>query len=244
VLVAHAYHRDEIERIRFSHLHDMVREAFDSMMRKKLAAPAIERSISGWPENSFRPEDRAVELRFLLGFALKRLDDPFYHVPEKEAAADRYFEARAARFRQWAKKAAPLVKRCLGANEAGTEIDFLYQDLFHGGMERGIAEQHMLRMLAEVHQALQAHGIAAERARAVVGPVEIDDETVLRVNLYAQDGDALIVSAEKPVGAGQDSRIEAEDACDALKSIGVTALSLAARFDEEGHAINVRPYRN
>lgn len=240
VLVSHAYQLDEIDRISYSQLNDMVREAADSMTGKKTAATAISRSISGWPENHFAPQDQAVELRFLLGFALKPLDDPFYRVPTDEAAADRYFDTRAARFRQWTKDVAPWVKRCLVTDGRDIDIDFLYQDLFHGGKESGMAELDMLQMMADLHHGLQLHNAAPEHTKAVIAPAEADEEMVLRVNLYAESDGALLASADKPVGVTRSLDIEIDDACDALENIGVKSISLARHFDEEGHPIDVK----
>lgn len=243
VLVAHAYHADEMDRISYSQLNDMVREAADSMIGRKTPATAIGRSISGWPENHFAPEDQAVELRFLLGFALKPLDDPFYRVPADEAAADRYFDARAERFRKWTTQVRPLVGRCLVTDGRDTDIDFLYQDLFFGGKESGLAELDMLQLISDLHHGLDVHQSAPEQVRAVLGPVDNGIEVVLRVNLYAQSGDTLLASAEKPLGLAREWREEAEDACDALGTIGVRALFLARSFDADGNPVDVRPLR-
>ncbi|WP_292932326.1 DUF2863 family protein [Noviherbaspirillum sp.] len=244
VLVSHAYHPDEIRGITYSQINAMVREAYDSMTRKKaVAAPAIEQSMSGWPESHFAPDDVAVELRFLLGFTLKRMDDPFYQVPKKEAAADAYFETRAKRFQQWAQQVAPLVKRCLVTDGRDVEIDFLYQDLFHGGTARGFAEYDTLQMMAELHHGLDDHGIDPEHAHAVVGPTDIDGEMFVRVNLHANADDALLVSSEKAIGTAGDWMSEVEDACDALTTIGVKSVSLAMKFDADGNAVDVRPYK-
>jgi hypothetical protein len=206
VLVSHAYHLDEIERIGYCHLNEMVREAFNAMTRKKTTmADAIARSMRGWPPSHFAPDDNAMELRFLLGFALrhraeitctillavagalrgctplavlvlrrgvrplggpphiasrydrqiaqliparrlKTMDDPFYYVPEEETAADRYFEARAERFRKWSQQVVPLLQRCLVTDRRDVQINFLYQDLFHGAQEaaRGELEQAII----------------------------------------------------------------------------------------------------
>lgn len=245
VLVSHAYHLEEIDRITYSQLNEMVREALDSMTRKRaVATPAIGRSMSGWPENQFEPEDRTVELRFLLGFALKTVDDPFYRVPKSEAAADGYFETRAQRFQRWTQDVAPLVKRCLVTGGAGIEIDFLYQDLFHGGKERGIAEYYLLQMMAELHQDLHEHGALAENSRAVMGPTDIGGMMVLRVNLYAEAGGALVASSDKPIGVVRDLQNEFDDAYDALTTIGVKSLALAMRFDTDGQPVDVRPYEH
>jgi len=243
ILLGHAYHLDEMDRISYSRLNEMVREAFDSMTRKKAAAaPAIARSVSGWPENHFAPEDVAVELRFLIGFTLKKLDDPFYKVPKDEAAADRYFEKRALRFQQWAAQVAPLVKRCLVTDGSEVEIDFLYQDLFHGGKERGVAEYYTLQMMADLHHDLQSHGILPEQTRAIIGPTDLGGEMALRVNLYAEADGALVASSDKPIGIVRDLQTEADDVYDALMTIGVKSLALAMQFDADGQAVDVRPY--
>jgi hypothetical protein len=232
VLVSHAYHPDEIGRIGYSQLSAMVHEAFDAMTRKKAsAAEAIARSMSGWPEPHFAPEDSAVELRFLLGFTLKTLDDPFYQVPQKEAAADRYFEARAERFRRWTERYAPLVKRCLVTDGRAVEIDFLYQDLFHGGTATGIAEYHMLGMMSELQQALAAHGITPQAAQAVIGPNAADDGAILRVNLHAQAEGALLAAIDKPMAAGRNVQAEVDDVIDALRTIGVENVVRVREFD-------------
>lgn len=242
VLVSHAYHPDELEKIRYSQLNEMVREAFDSMTRKKTAAVAIGHSISGWPENRFAPDDRAVELRFLLGFTLKTLDDPFYRVPKGDVAADRYFDARAARFRQWAQQFAPLVKRCLVTDGRDIDLDFLYQDLFHGGKESGMAEYRMLQLMSDLRHELDTAGVAPENTKAVVGPADLDGEMMLRVNLYAGPDCRLVASADKPMDPAHALEAEADDACDALATIGVKSLALAMRFDAEGQPVDARPY--
>jgi hypothetical protein len=245
VLVSHAYHLDEIDGISFSELNEMVRDAFRSMTSKKATAtPAIDRSMKGWPENHFDPEDLTVELRFLVGFALKAVDDPFYQVPVDEAAADRYFGARGARFQQWTQQAAPLVKRCLVTDGTEIEINFLYQDLFHGGKERGIAEYDTLQMMAELHHGLQMHGITPENTKAVIGSTDAGGEMVLRVNLYQVTDEVLVASSEKPLGATRDLQLDTDDAYDALMTIGVSAVALAGRFDADGQPVDVRPYES
>lgn len=241
VLISHAYHLDEIDGITYSHLNDMVRDAYASMTQKKaVPTPAIERSLGGWPENRFGPQDHAVELRFLLGFALKNVDDVFYQVPQDEAAADAYFDLRAQRFQQWTEQAAPLVQRSLVTDGREVELNFLYQDLFHGGKERGIAEYFMLQMMAELNQGLQQHGILPEQANAVIGAVDVRDEMLIRVNLYAAG--ALIASSERPLVIARELEEEVDDTYDALQTIGVASLSVAMRFDAEGQPVDARPY--
>jgi hypothetical protein len=243
VLVNHAYHPDEIDGISYSHLNEMVRDAFASMtdMRGALT-PAIDRSLGGWPDNCFAPGDQAVELRFLLGFALKTEDDAFYQVPENEAAADAYFAVREERFQNWTAQVAPLVKRCLVTDGTGIDINFLYQDLFHGGKERGIAEYFMLQMMSELNHGLDRSGIAAEDTTAIAGPAEVGDEKVLRVHLYAKTDREPVVSADKPLGGMRDLQAEIPDVYDALMTIGVKSLALALKFDAQGKPVGVRPY--
>lgn len=243
VLVSHAYHPDEIDAIGYGELHAMVHEACDAMTGKKTPAAAIARSMRGWPAAHFAPGDQALELRFLLGFALKKLDDPFYRVPDSEAAADRYFDARAARFRRWAERVTPLMQRCLVTDGRDVAIDFLYQDLFHGGRDTGFAEYRTLQMMSALQQGLQRHGTPPQDARAVLGLSEAEDGApVLRVHLYAKADDALLASAEMPVAVDADLQTEADDACDALASIGVTTTALALEFDADGQPLDLRPY--
>ena len=243
VLVSYAYHLDEIDSITFSHLNEMIRDAFASMTDKKVVAtPAIDRSFGGWPANHFGPEDMAVELRFLLGFTLKTADDAFYHVPEEDAAVDAYFDVREKRFQHWTEQAAPLVKRCLVTDGREIDVNFLYQDLFHGGKERGIAEYFMLQMMSELNHGLDQHGITAENTKAVIGPAEVRGDIVLRVNLYAESDGALVASSEKPSAVMRDLQVEVDDTYDALMTIGVKSLAIAIKFDAEGQALEVRAY--
>lgn len=239
ILVSHAYHLEEIDRIGYSDLCQMVREAFDVMTSKKIpAAPAIGSSMRGWPENRFAADDVAAELRFLVGFALKDIDDPFYRIPQEEAAADRYFEEREIRFLRWTESAAPLVKRCLVADGREIEVDFLYQDLFHAGKDRGIAQYAMLQMLSELRQGLELHGLRPQDARAVVGLADAGGESMLRVTLHALADGARAVSADKPLFG--DAEPEIDDACDALSAIGIAAIAVAARVEPDGQAAGVR----
>lgn len=243
VLVSHAYHLDEIERIGYCELNEMVHEAADAMTRRKAtAADAIARSMRGWPAPGFAPEDSAMELRFLLGFALKAMDDPFYQVPEKEAAADRYFEARAERFRKWSQQVTPLLRRCLVTDGREAQIDFLYQDLFHGGKETALRELEMLRLLSEAQQALAEHGVAAEDVQAIVGPTEEDDGALLRVSLQTAGGAAL-AAVDKPLGRTETLENAIADVADGLATIGIQDVQVTRQFDADGVPAALRPYR-
>jgi hypothetical protein len=245
VLINHAYHLDEIDSLTYSHVSDMIRDAYASMTEKKaiaIATPAIDRSFGGWPENTFQPGDQAIELRFLLGFALKTVDDAFYHVPEEAPAMDAYFAERAERFQQWSVTATPLLKRLLVTDGAAIDINFLYQDLFHGGKERGIAEYFMLQMMSALNQALADSGVQPEQTRAVIGPVTVRDDIFLRVNLYKEGDDAPVASAEKPLTAISDLQLEIDDTYDALTTIGVTSMAIASGFDAQDQAVDVQAY--
>ena len=239
VLVRHAYDLKEADSISYSKLHAMVREAAASMSDKKLLpTPALEASFSGWSETAFGAADTAVELRFLLGFALKREDDPFYQVPDDEAAADAYFAERMERYQAWTVQAAPLLARCLGRDRQ-LEFNFLYQDLFFGAKEQGMAEHAMLRMMAELNQAVQAHGGQPRQMSAIAGPADTGGEMVLRVQLYADGRAAPLASCDKPLDLAADLELEVADVQDALATIGVARLSVARRFDAQGQPLEV-----
>ncbi len=241
VLVAHAYHPDEIAQIGYCTINAMAHEAHLAMTRKKApAAPTIAASVRGWPANGFAPDDVALELRFLLGFALKTLDDPFYAAPADEVAADLYFAARAKRFQHWTETALPLLKRCLATDGREIEVDFLYQDLFFGGTAAAFAEQAMLQLLSELKQALDGSGVAPDTIQAIVGPADADDERMLRVHLLA--GEDVLASADKPLADTHNWRPEAEDVCDALRGLGIGTLAIARRFDADDRPHDVRAF--
>ena len=243
VLVSHAYHLDEIDRITYSDLAEILRDVLASMTEKKVrATPALERSFSGWPENNFAPMDEVVELRFLLGFALKATDDSFYLVPEDEAAIDAYFAQREEYFQQWTEHMRPLVARCLVAVDRRIDVNFLYQDLFHGGKERGIAEHFMLQMMSALNHGLSEKGIMPDDVKAIVGPVDVDGEIAIKVVLTMKADGTQIASYEKSVSGGQDLQSELDDVFDALGTLGMTSLFFAAGFDDSGVPINIRLY--
>ena len=244
VLIRHAYDLNEIDRITYSHLNEMVRDAWASMTEKKIVAtPGLERSLVGWSGNTFGALDAAVELRFLLGFALKRADDPFYQAPPDEDAADAYFAARTQRYQQWTQQVTPLLQRCLAAGGHGVELNFLYQDLFHGGKEQGMAEYFMLQMMAQINHALEENRLAAGQVTATVAPADVQGEMLLRVNLYTAAGGALLASSEKPLDLAADLQVEVDDICDALGTLGIAALSVALKFDAQGQAVDARAYQ-
>jgi len=250
VLVNHGYHVNEIDSVTYSHLHEMLRDAFHAMTDKRVAATlAIDRSLSGWPDSPFSAGDRAIELRFLLGFSLKAVDDPFYAIPDDETAADAYFAAREKRFQEWAALALPTIKLCFAidpapdgpANDGHGDVHFLYQDLFHGGKERGIAEYFTLQLISELSRGLQSVETAAENVQAIIGPIDSAGEAVLKVQLFDANG-ILIIQTEKPVPALPDWEMEFADTFGALAMIGVNSVSIAKKFGAGGKALDPRPY--
>jgi hypothetical protein len=223
VLVQHAYDLAEMERIRASQLNAMVHEAAAALGDKKVAeAPALLRSIAGWQPTAFGADDEAVELRFLLGFALKRADDPFYAVPPAGKKQDAWFEARMQRYQDWTVSAAPLVRRCLASGErsAGLRLNFLYQDLFHGALQQGRAEHWTLAMMADFGAALALHG----GARAVITLVEADDEGALGVQLLGAAGE--LAHAERRLDVGDDVAAAIDDLRDALGTLGIADVTV------------------
>jgi len=244
VLVQHAYDLAEIDHVAFSTLQEMLREAANSMLEKKLQpAPTIEASIRGWTGERFAPEESALELRFLLGFSLKRADDPFYAVPSDEAAADAWYAAREERYRAWTFGAAPLVRRLLARDPDAVHVDFLYQDLFYGAKEQGVAELTTLGVLSEVARTLAAKDLAPDRVHAAVAPLDAGEHIVLRINLYALDGGTPWGTIETSVDLAADLGAEIDSLCDALLSLGLEGISVATGFSEDGHAEGAEPYQ-
>ena len=95
--------------------------------------------------------------------------------------------------------------------------------------------------MSELNHGMQQHGVAPEHANAIIGPADVRDEMLLRVNLYA-DG-ALIATSEKPFVFGRDLQVEIDDTYDALTTIGVTSLAVAHKFDADGQPVDARPYQ-
>ncbi len=220
-LVQHAYDLAEMQGIGYSQLNAMVHEAAATLMDKKVAeAPALLRSIAGWQPAAFSADDEAVELRFLLGFALKRADDPFYAMPPAGKQQDAWFAARMRRYQDWTVSAAPLVQRCLAAGGRDLRLNFLYQDLFYGALQQGRSEHWMLAMMAEFGAALAAHG----PARAVITLVEADDEAALGVQLLGAAGE--LAHADRRLDLGDDVEAEIDDLRDALGTLGIDDITV------------------
>lgn len=243
VLIQHAYDLAEVDHIAFSTLQDMLREAANSLLEKKLQpAPAIEASIRGWTGERFAPDDAAVELRFLLGFSLKRTDDPFYAIPSDEAGADAWYAAREERYRAWTFQVAPLLRRCLATDPDRVHVDFLYQDLFYGAKEQGVSELSTLSTLSEVARTLSAKELEAGQVHAAVAPIDAGEHIVLRINLYALDGGRPWGSVETAVDLAADLSVEVDNLCDALLALGLEGVSIASGFSEDGRAEGAEPY--
>jgi len=239
VLVHHLYHPEEIDAISYSELEAMNRDAFASLTdRKVMSVPAIERSMRGWPEAGFGADDDVLELRFLLGFSLKEVDDPFYKIPTEETAADAYFEQRAERFRNWSTQQSPLMRQCLtGSSEAGScDLHFLYQDLFHGAKQAGNAEYRMLQMLSELEQGLAASGADASDTRAVLAMGEDAGDAVLMVQLRRDDH--VLASATQLIDG--DLQEQLFDCAGSLASLGVAEFRLADGFGTDGSVLRER----
>lgn len=244
VLVQHAYDLAEIDHVAYSTLQEMLREAAASLLEKKLQpAPTIESSIRGWSGERFAPDESALELRFLLGFSLKRADDPFYAVPLDEAGADAWYAAREERYRAWTARAAPLVRRLLSADPDAVHVDFLYQDLFYGAKEQGVSELTTLGILSEVARTLAAKDLPPDQVHAAVAPLDAGEHIVLHIKLYALDGGTPWGSVETPVDLAADLGTEIDNLCDALLSLGLEGVSVASGFSEDGHAEGAEPYQ-
>jgi hypothetical protein len=99
----------------------------------------------------------------------------------------------------------------------------------------------MLQMMADMNHALRTGGIGADQAKAIVAPADVDDNMMLRVNLYGQDG-ALLASSEKPLDLAADLELEVDDICDALATIGVREVAVALKFDQHGQPQDERAY--
>ena len=217
VLIQHWYDLAEMDRISYSGLHEIVREVAQGMDEKKVRPmPALERSMSGWDAAPFEAGDEALELRFLLGFALKRADDKFYAVPEDEAKADAYFERRMERYREWTGFAMPLLARLLAPGR-DVEMNLLYQDLFFGAKEQGAAELAMLRMIAGVRELLEERGLDAHAVETHIAVA--DDGHVVRAELRA--GGEVFGAFDKPLESPDQADSAIADVEDALASLGI-----------------------
>lgn len=243
VLVRHLYDLTALQQIGYGALHAILREAAASMTAKKaVPVPLLAASMRPWAHAGFGADDQAMELRFLFGFALKRADDPFYQVPDDEAAADAYFDDRMERFRAWTEQQAPLVRRCLAADPARVEVDFLYQDLFFDARARAEAELATLATLSAVAHALGELGREPEDAKAVVAVADGGEQALLRTQLYPRGGASVLGTIDKPVDLSADLGEELDDLCEALVTLGLGEVAVAAGFDDAGQPEGEQTY--
>ncbi|HWJ94402.1 MAG TPA: hypothetical protein VNT33_06730, partial [Telluria sp.] len=131
---------------------------------------------------------------------------------------------------------------CLAADPSRVEVDFLYQDLFFGARDRAEAELGMLAVLSEVNHALSTLGIEIDDARAVVAVLDGGDQAILRTNLYRREASDLLGTIDKPVDLSADLGEEMDDLCDALTTLGVGVVAVAAGFDEQGQPEGEQTY--
>ena len=89
---------------------------------------------------------------------------------------------------------------------------------------------------------MQVKNVQAGHTRAVIGPLDLGDESVLRVQLLSAENGSLLASADKPVPGTPDWELEVADACSALVMIGVQTLSVAQGFDCDGTPQDVSAY--
>ena len=94
----------------------------------------------------------------------------------------------------------------------------------------------MLALMATLGAALDGH---EGPVRAIVGPADVQGDMVLRVQLLA--GDTLLETGERPLELGSDLAVEVDDVRDALATLGVDDVAVAARFDAQGHPVDPRP---
>lgn len=183
VLVQHWYDLAAMDRLGYAAVHELVREAAAAMGSKKLkGVPLLERSMAPAQARAFGPDDNALELRFLLGFVLRRGDDKFYAVPKDAAQADAYFQRRADAFSAWSVQAEPLLARLLAPAGSALAINIRSQDVVHAARDAAVAELAILELMFDIGAALQEDGIEAAQSRAHVepGPAEGMLSVVLR----------------------------------------------------------------
>ncbi len=245
VLISHMYDVDEIDRISYCELNEMLREVAATMSEKKMmATPALSGSIAAVEEGGTpAPSDEPVtELRFLLGFVRRRLDDAFYAIPADEAGADGWFAARLERYREWTLMADPLLRACVAGEPAGVAINFLYQNQFFAAKRQAMAEGEMLTLMSQITDTLGEHGIEAAQTSAVVGPAALEDDVALRVALFRNGDAAALQLFDQPFDMADDLQAGIDELCEVLQSMGIVDLSTAAKFGADGQATGIKPW--
>ena len=191
VLVQHWYDLAAMDRLAYSAVHDLVREAAAAMSSKKLkGVPLLERSMAPAQARGFGADDHAMELRFLVGFTLRRADDAFYAIPKDEAKAEAYFDRREQAFAAWSAQAEPLLARLLAPAGRVQSINVRSQDVFHAAKDAAVAELAILELMFDIGAALDGAGIGAADAKAHVEPGPA--EGMLSVLLRGPDDKVLL----------------------------------------------------
>ena len=245
VLISHMYDVDEIDRISYCELNEMLREVAATMSEKKMVAtPALSGSIAAVEEGGTpAPSDEPVtELRFLLGFVRRRLDDAFYAIPADEAGADAWFAARLERYREWTLMADPLLRACVAGEPAGVAINFLYQNQFFAAKRQAMAEGEMLTLMSQITDTLGEHGLETAQTSAVVGPAALEDDVALRVALFRNGDAAALQLFDQPFDMADDLQAGIDELCEVLQSMGIVSLSTAAKFGADGQATGIKPW--
>ena len=235
VLISHLYDVDEIDRISYCELNEMLREVAATMGDKKLSAtPALSGSIAAEPTEENAGDEEVTELRFLLGFVRRRLDDPAYAIPLDEAGMNAWFDARMEKYRQWTLVADALLRACVASDPSRLSLNFLYQNQFFAAKRQAMAEGNMLSLMAEIGAALADHQLDPEQAAAVVGPAALEHEVALRVAIYRNGDAAPLQSVDLPFDLGEDLQAGVDELCEILHNMGMGPLSTTERFSADG----------
>lgn len=255
VLISHLYDVDEVDRISYCELNEMLREVAATMSEKKMVAtPVLSASIVDRADRADHADadgdgaaaaagERVTELRFLLGFVRRRLDDPFYAIPADEAGADAWYEARLQRYREWTLAADALLRACVASEPAAVDINFLYQNQFFAARRQAMAEGDILLLMSNLTSALTEHQLDPGQASAVVGPAALDADVALRVALYRNGDAGVLVSFDHPFDMAEDLQASVDEMCEVLHGMAIASLSTAAKFGADGAPQQVKPYQ-
>jgi hypothetical protein len=241
VLISHLYDIDEIDALSYCEVNDMLREVAATMGGKSAPMPILERSIAA-DETPHAPGDEVTELRFLLGFVRRRVDDPAYAIPDDEAGSEAWFDARMDKYRAWTAMADGLLRACISADPARVTLNFLFQNQFFAAKRQAMAEAELLSLMAELGELFDEHALEPEQCSAVVGPVAREADIALRVAIYRNGDAAPLASVELPYDLGDDLDEEIEALCDILHNLGMASLSTADGFGADGQPEQLAPW--
>jgi hypothetical protein len=246
VLISHMYDADEIDGISYCELNEMLREVAATMGEKKMVAtPVLSGSIAEWDpaQEAADAGQNTTQLRFLLGFVRRQLDDPFYAIPADEAGADAWFAARLERYRAWTLVADGLLRACVAADLHEVALNFLYQNQFFAAKRQAMAEGDILVLMSEITAMMGEHDLDPAQTGAVVGPVALDADIALRAQM-SRNGDAgPLQSFDVPFDMAEDLQAGIDELCELLRGMGIGSLSTAAKFGADGAPANVKPYQ-